>query len=79
MLYAATRATLKKEFGGGHIKEEIFGTAKVCLMSDSNCQCDSFHVCTKEKTINDTVCHELLIIAILTFAVLKIQKATACK
>ncbi|XP_035379506.1 twinfilin-1b [Electrophorus electricus] len=28
MLYAATRATLKKEFGGGHIKEEIFGTAK---------------------------------------------------
>lgn len=31
MLYAATRATLKKEFGGGHIKEEIFGTAKVRL------------------------------------------------
>lgn len=29
MLYAATRATLKKEFGGGHIKDEIFGTAKV--------------------------------------------------
>ncbi|CAL1594398.1 unnamed protein product [Knipowitschia caucasica] len=28
MLYAATRATVKKEFGGGHIKEEIFGTAK---------------------------------------------------
>ncbi|KAJ8382817.1 hypothetical protein SKAU_G00035950 [Synaphobranchus kaupii] len=26
MLYAATRATLKKEFGGGHIKDEIFGT-----------------------------------------------------
>lgn len=30
MLYAATRATLKKEFGGGHIKDEIFGTTKVC-------------------------------------------------
>lgn len=29
MLYAATRATLKKEFGGGHIKDEIFGTIKV--------------------------------------------------
>ncbi|KPP58234.1 twinfilin-1-like [Scleropages formosus] len=29
MLYAATRATLKKEFGGGHIKDEIFGTVKV--------------------------------------------------
>uniref|UniRef100_A0A8C8A238 Twinfilin-1 n=1 Tax=Oryzias sinensis TaxID=183150 RepID=A0A8C8A238_9TELE len=29
MLYAATRATLKKEFGGGHIKDELFGTAKV--------------------------------------------------
>ncbi|KAM6985524.1 twinfilin-1b [Aplochiton taeniatus] len=27
MLYAATRATLKKEFGGGHIKDEIFGTS----------------------------------------------------
>ncbi|KAJ8245692.1 hypothetical protein GJAV_G00273460 [Gymnothorax javanicus] len=26
MLYAGTRATLKKEFGGGHIKDEIFGT-----------------------------------------------------
>lgn len=29
MLYAATRATLKKEFGGGHIKDEISATAKV--------------------------------------------------
>jgi hypothetical protein len=29
MLYAATRATLKKEFGGGHIKDEVFGTVKV--------------------------------------------------
>lgn len=29
MLYAATRATLKKEFGGGHIKDEIFATVKV--------------------------------------------------
>uniref|UniRef100_A0A8V0X7K4 Twinfilin-1 n=1 Tax=Gallus gallus TaxID=9031 RepID=A0A8V0X7K4_CHICK len=28
MLYAATRATLKKEFGGGHIKDEVFGTAE---------------------------------------------------
>ncbi|XP_032819069.1 twinfilin-1-like [Petromyzon marinus] len=27
MLYAATRATVKNEFGGGHIKEEMFGTA----------------------------------------------------
>lgn len=33
MLYAATRATVKKEFGGGHIKDELFGTSKddVCL------------------------------------------------
>ena len=29
MLYAATRATLKKEFGGGHIKDEIFGNTRV--------------------------------------------------
>nr|XP_032825492.1 twinfilin-2-like [Petromyzon marinus] len=28
MLYAATRATVKKEFGGGHIKEELYGTEK---------------------------------------------------
>ncbi|XP_078517587.1 twinfilin-2 isoform X2 [Lissotriton helveticus] len=28
MLYAATRATVKKEFGGGHIKDELFGTLK---------------------------------------------------
>jgi len=26
MLYAATRATLKSEFGGGQIKDEVFGT-----------------------------------------------------
>lgn len=29
MVYAATRATLKKEFGGGHIRDEIFGTVEV--------------------------------------------------
>ena len=29
MLYAATRATLKSEFGGGFIVEEIFGNSKV--------------------------------------------------
>ncbi|KAM8930903.1 twinfilin-2 isoform 1-T1 [Pelodytes ibericus] len=28
MLYAATRATVKKEFGGGHIKDELFGTSE---------------------------------------------------
>lgn len=33
MLYAATRATLKKEFGGGHIKDEIFATTKVSPLS----------------------------------------------
>lgn len=32
MLYAATRATLKKEFGGGHIKDEVFGTNKVSVV-----------------------------------------------
>lgn len=29
MVYAATRATLKKEFGGGHIRDEMFGTVEV--------------------------------------------------
>uniref|UniRef100_A0AAQ4RC91 Twinfilin actin-binding protein 2b n=1 Tax=Gasterosteus aculeatus aculeatus TaxID=481459 RepID=A0AAQ4RC91_GASAC len=28
MVYAATRATLKKEFGGGHIRDEMFGTVE---------------------------------------------------
>lgn len=33
MLYAATRATVKKEFGGGQVKDEIFGNVKedICL------------------------------------------------
>jgi len=29
MLFAGTKATLKQEFGGGHIKDEIFGTLPV--------------------------------------------------
>lgn len=29
MLYAATRATVKKEFGASQIKDELFGTNKV--------------------------------------------------
>lgn len=39
MLYAATRATLKKEFGGGHIKDEVFGTVqtKLILYMESMC------------------------------------------
>uniref|UniRef100_A0A673HYN8 Twinfilin-2-A-like n=1 Tax=Sinocyclocheilus rhinocerous TaxID=307959 RepID=A0A673HYN8_9TELE len=28
MVYAATRATLKKEFGGSHLKDELFGTVQ---------------------------------------------------
>ncbi|XP_053302280.1 twinfilin-2 isoform X1 [Pleuronectes platessa] len=34
MLYAATRATVKKELGGGHVKYEMFGTAEedICLL-----------------------------------------------
>ena len=28
MLYAGTSATLKREFGGGHITDEVFGTVK---------------------------------------------------
>ena len=37
MLYAATRATLKTEFGTGHIKEELFGTTAVSpLMAGTN-------------------------------------------
>ncbi|XP_061640702.1 twinfilin-2 isoform X1 [Phyllopteryx taeniolatus] len=34
MLYAATRGTVKKEFGGGHVKYEMFGTLEedICLL-----------------------------------------------
>ena len=28
MLYASTKATLKKEFGGGQIKEELYGNVR---------------------------------------------------
>ncbi|KAH0616616.1 hypothetical protein JD844_027869 [Phrynosoma platyrhinos] len=38
MLYAATRATLKKEFGGGHIKDEVFGTNQVCILKCETCK-----------------------------------------
>lgn len=33
MLYAATRTTVKKEFGGGHVKDEMFGTVEedICM------------------------------------------------
>ena len=34
MLFAGTKATLKKEFGGGHIKDEMFGTLPVCTVFD---------------------------------------------
>lgn len=37
MLFAGSKATLRKEFGGGHIKEEIFGTAEVCLLVMKYC------------------------------------------
>lgn len=33
MLYASTKATLKKEFGAAQIKDEIFGTIEVEIIS----------------------------------------------
>ena len=36
MLYASTKATLKKEFGGGQIKDDLYGNMKV-----NNAFCDS--------------------------------------
>ena len=35
MLYAGTRTTMKLEFGGGHIADEIFATLKVCILNHS--------------------------------------------
>lgn len=49
MLYAATRATLKKEFGGGHIKDEVFGTVKV----QNLCLC-AFYMFQKTEKKNRT-------------------------
>jgi len=31
MLFASTRATLKKEFGGGQVRDEMFGTVPVSI------------------------------------------------
>ena len=33
MLYASTKATLKKEFGGGQIKDDLYGNMKVFLFA----------------------------------------------
>ena len=37
MLYAATRATLKSEFGSGHIKDEMSGTIPVSFIMEIWC------------------------------------------
>lgn len=42
MLYAATRATVKKEFGGGHVKYELFGTVEV--RTSEICTLSLFHL-----------------------------------
>ena len=34
MLYASTKATLKKEFGGGQIKDDLYGNMKVFLLQN---------------------------------------------
>ena len=31
MVYASTKATMKLTFGGGQIKEEVFGTVQVSV------------------------------------------------
>lgn len=35
MLYASTKATLKKEFGGGQIKDDLYGNVRVRIDSKS--------------------------------------------
>lgn len=64
MMYAATRATLKKEFGGGHIRDEMFGTVEVrkinilrstgCLLSVINRQLFVDSVCRTICAFRDT-------------------------
>ncbi len=63
MVYAATRATLKKEFGGGHIKDEMFGTVEVSeisparLMSEFLPAADEAHpVCV--PVVQDDLCFQ---------------------
>ena len=65
-MYAATRATLKKEFGGGHIKDEMFGTVEVWkippvvelsvshMLLVIKCQLDSVSVCRTMCASKDT-------------------------
>lgn len=75
MLYAATRATLKKTFGGGQIKEELFGTVLVCFKSCIPTVVRQFFdqcTCSVEAIIGTTVSvfcyYTLLLYSLVGFA-----------
>lgn len=58
MLYAATRATVKKEFGGGHIKDEMFGTVKVqSWFTKGSVQSSELKAELWEPTQDSSCCH----------------------
>ncbi|KAG9280870.1 twinfilin-1a [Astyanax mexicanus] len=56
MLYAATRATVKKEFGGGLIKDEVFGTVK----DDVSLNGYKKHLCSQSAPVPLTAAEEEL-------------------
>jgi len=51
MLYAATRATLKQEFGGGFVVDELFGNSKVRYFLVSSVYYIQFHALLSQTSI----------------------------
>ena len=54
MLYASTKASLKKEFGGGHIYDDLYGNVK----EDITLEGYKRHVISQESSREDMLTRE---------------------
>ena len=54
MLYASTKATLKKEFGGGQIKDDLYGNMKVFFYKTLTRLLTIIRICQTTVNIDDT-------------------------
>lgn len=83
MLYAATRATVKKEFGGGQVKDEMFGSVKedICLQGyerhESSC-CAPAPLTAAEKELQQIRLTEVSRTSMLTVEKTPIRKNNIC-
>ena len=59
MLYASTKSTLKREFGGGHLKDEMHGTVEVGTIDGSRRRV-LIYTDTNSNIIRITTCHPVL-------------------